>query len=38
MDILILSLVAGLVVVGGIWIVTRETKPADKQTETHPTA
>lgn len=29
MDILVLSIVAGLVVVGGIWMVTRETKPED---------
>ena len=35
MDILILSLVAGMVVIGGLWLASRETKPpnepADKQ-------
>lgn len=29
MDILVLSLVAGLVVAGGIWMATRDTKPVD---------
>lgn len=28
MDILVLNLVSGLVVVGGIWMVIRDTKPA----------
>jgi hypothetical protein len=28
MDILVLSLVSGLVVAGGIWMATRDTKPA----------
>ena len=27
MEILVLSLVAGLVVAGGVWMATRETKP-----------
>ena len=27
MEILVLSLVAGLVVAGGVWVATRETKP-----------
>jgi hypothetical protein len=31
MDILVLSLVAGLVVAGGIWMATRESKPADSR-------
>lgn len=34
MEILVLSLVAGMVVAGGLWMATRETKPADdRQTE-----
>jgi hypothetical protein len=28
MEILVLSLVAGLVVIGGLWLATRDTKPA----------
>ena len=36
MDILILSLVAGMVVIGGLWLASRETKPADKQGEDTP--
>ena len=32
-QILILSLVAGLVVVGGVWMATRDTKPVDKQSD-----
>lgn len=35
MDILVLSLVAGLVVGGGIWMATRETKPVEKHPEGH---
>lgn len=35
MDILVLSLVAGLVVAGGIWMATRDTKPAAKHPEEH---
>lgn len=35
MDILILSIVAGLVVIGGIWMATRDTKPADKHLDDH---
>ena len=31
MQILILSLVAGLVAIGGFWIATQDTKPVDKQ-------
>lgn len=30
MDILVLSLVAGMVVLGGIWLATRDTKPPDR--------
>ena len=30
MQILILSLVAGLVAIGGLWIATRDTKPVQK--------
>ena len=30
MEILILSIVAGLVTVGGLWMATRDTKPAEK--------
>lgn len=30
MDILVLSLVAGLVVAGGLWMATRDTKPEEK--------
>ena len=29
MDILVLSIIAGLVVAGGIWMATRPTKPKD---------
>jgi len=35
MDILVLSIVAGLVVIGGIWMVTRETKPEVKHLDDH---
>ena len=31
MDILVLSLVAGLVAFGGLWLASRDTKPAEKQ-------
>ena len=30
MGILILSLVAGLIAVGGLWVASRDTKPAEK--------
>lgn len=30
MEILVLSIVAGLVVFGGLWIATRETKPSGR--------
>jgi len=30
MEILVLSLVAGLVVIGGLWMATRDTKPVEK--------
>lgn len=33
MDILVLSLVAGLVVAGGIWMATRDTKPSNSSKE-----
>jgi hypothetical protein len=37
MDILVLSLVAGLVVASGIWMATRETKTAENAPdERHP--
>lgn len=35
MDILILSLVAGLVVGVGIWMVTRDTPPEEKHLDDH---
>lgn len=35
MDILVLSLIAGMVVVGGIWMATRDTKPVDKRPDGH---
>ncbi len=35
MDILILSLVAGMVVIGGLWLASRDTKPSEKQGD-HP--
>lgn len=35
MEILVLSLVAGLVVAGGLWMVTRDSQPANKQTDGH---
>ena len=35
MDILILSLVAGLIAVGGLWVASRDTKPTEKH-EAHP--
>ena len=35
MDILVLSLVAGLVVVGGIWMATRDSKPDVKHPDGH---
>jgi hypothetical protein len=31
MEILVLSLVAGMVVADGIWLATRETKPASRR-------
>ena len=33
MEILILSIVAGLVVIGGIWMATSDTKPVEKHHE-----
>jgi hypothetical protein len=30
MDILVLSIVAGLVALGGLWLASRDTKPTDK--------
>ena len=30
MDIFVLSLVAGLIALGGLWVASRETKPVDK--------
>lgn len=38
MEILVLSLVAGLVVVGGLWMATRDSQPAKKQPDRHHTA
>lgn len=38
MEILVLSIVAGLVVIGGVWMATRETKPAEKHQDGHRTA
>ena len=35
MDILVLSLVAGLVVAGGIWMATRDTKSMDDHSADH---
>lgn len=35
MDILVMSIVAGLVVIGGIWMVTRDTKPEEKHQDDH---
>ncbi|BDT74123.1 hypothetical protein os4_36760 (plasmid) [Comamonadaceae bacterium OS-4] len=35
MEILFLSLVAGFVVLGGVWMATRDTKPEEDTTETH---
>lgn len=35
MQILILSLVAGLVVIGGLWIATGEAKPVDEHPGRH---
>jgi hypothetical protein len=35
MEILILSLVAGLVVIGGLWMATRDTKPVEKISDRH---
>lgn len=35
MDILVLSIVAGLVVVGGLWMATRDTKPVSKRPKHH---
>lgn len=31
MDILVLSLVAGLVAIGGLWLASRDTKPTHNQ-------
>lgn len=37
MEILVLSLVAGLVVIGGVWMATRDTKPVEKHADVqHP--
>ncbi len=33
MDILVLSIVAGIVVAGGIWMITRESPPTTKHPE-----
>lgn len=33
MEILVLSLVAGMVVAGGVWMATRETKPVSSKLE-----
>jgi uncharacterized protein YneF (UPF0154 family) len=33
--IVILSIIAGLVVVGGFWIASRDTKPQNKHPNTH---
>jgi hypothetical protein len=38
MDILVLSLIAGMVVLVGIWMATRDTKPVDKHPDGHHTA
>ena len=35
MEILFLSFIAGLVVVGGVWMATRDTKPVEDSSETH---
>ena len=35
MEILVLSLVAGLVVVGGLWMATRDTKPVEEHSDGH---
>lgn len=35
MDILVLSIVAGLVVAGGIWVATRDTKSSDQHPGPH---
>ncbi len=35
MDILVLSIVAGLVVAGGLWMASRETKPVGKNPKSH---
>ena len=38
MEILVLSLVSGLVLAGGVWMATRDTKPTEKlPDESHPT-
>ena len=34
MEILVLSLVAGLVVAGGLWLASRDTKPTAKHDDT----
>ena len=31
MEIIVLSIIAGLVTIGGLWVATRGTEPADKQ-------
>ena len=36
MEILILSLVAGMVVVGGVWMATRDTKIVEKSSDFRP--
>lgn len=35
MEILVLSFVAGIVVVGGLWMATRDTKPAETKSDEH---
>lgn len=35
MEILVLSLVAGLVVIGGLWMATRDSQPAKKRPDGH---
>jgi hypothetical protein len=35
MEILVLSLIAGVFVVGGLWMATRDTKPLEKDSDEH---
>lgn len=35
MEILVLSLIAGLVVIGGLWMATRDSQPTKKQPDGH---